>query len=100
MLSYSKDVVAEIDLFIAEQMYSVCLWKCRGMMVALNPCTKPMKEKVYFSLVFLLKRKPDLGNASHLNLYTIDGGVFIDRSNETEEFEELLFESEEGWTIF
>ena len=51
-------------------------------------------------LVFLLRRKPDLGNASHLNLYTIDGGVFIDRSNETEEFEELLFESEEGWTMF
>jgi hypothetical protein len=39
-------------------------------------------------LVFLQK-KPDLGNASHLNLYTIDGGIFIDRSNETEEFEEL-----------
>ncbi len=50
-------------------------------------------------LVFLQK-KPDLGNASHLNLYTIDGGVFIDRSNETEEFEELQFGSDEGWTMF
>ena len=66
------------------------------MMVALNPCTQPMKEKVQFSC----KKKPDLGNASHLNLYTIDGGVFIDRSNKTEEFEKLLFESEEGWTMF
>ena len=45
----------------------------------------------------MLRRKPDLGNASHLNLYTIDGGVFIDRSNETEEFEELFVRRQSFW---
>ena len=52
------------------------------------------------SLVFLLRIKSDLGSDSYINLYTGDGGAFIYRSDETDEFEELLFDTEKSWTNF
>lgn len=100
MSSYSKNVLVEIDLLIKNErvadIFSLSL-NIEDGHGRVEPIYSTIDGE---SLVFLLRIKPDLGSDSYINLYTGDGGAFIYRSDETDEFEELLFDTEEGWTNF
>jgi hypothetical protein len=93
MSSFSKNVLAEIDLLIKNERV-VDIFSLSLNIENSNGIVEPIHSTIDGeSLVLLLRIKPDLESDSYINLYTGDGGAFIYRSDDTDEFEELLFDT-------
>ena len=51
-------------------------------------------------LISLIKIAPNNGNNVYVNVFCSDGGVIVHRSDIQNNLNDLLFESDEGWTKF
>ena len=98
--NFSKCVIKEIDSFIADEKgFDVFDLPVDGCEVE-GSVTPIFTTFLRPNGIFLLKIKPKVGRNTYINLFTGDGGIFVKRSDETEDSKTLMFETEEGWTEF
>jgi hypothetical protein len=100
MSNFSECVIMEIDRFINEQKgFDVFDLPVDGCDVEgeVNPIFSSFLNP---NMVYILEIKPEVGSISYINLYTIDGGIFVFRSDESKDFKKLMPKTNEGWTEF